>query len=373
MISKIETLVVGDIHLGHPNTTTLHIVNVLRTMFGGTPRNEALNWIIFEGDVFDRLLQLPAGEVRLLRAWIHDFLIWAKARNIRVDILEGTPSHDWQQSNEFITINQMSGINADVHHHLQLSIVNIPAFDIDVLFVPDEWRATAAETWADTVKLLATHGMDKVDVAVMHGMFPHQIPKLAGRNDVHDPVNYLSIVRHCVFIGHVHQSSQYDRIYAAGSLDRLAHGEERPKGYYRVELRANGSDVIRFVENRMAKKYVTVDCTGLDTETGDAKILKVLKDLPPKSFVRIKCKRNDAGVSLYWKYSQLYLDHRWSILEVGKRQQDSEGFVLTDNRADLVRSTITPDNIRTLLLDRVRVKRPDLVGRCERLLEDVLT
>lgn len=372
MISKIEALVLGDVHLGHPNTSTQHIVNVLRAVFGGTPKNEDLNWIIFEGDVFDRLLQLPANEVHVLRSWIHDFLKWVKQRNIRVDILEGTPSHDWKQSEEFLTINRMSGIEADVHYHTQLSIVRIDRFDIDVLFVPDEWRSSAEETWSEVTHLLTRHGLDSVDVAVMHGMFPHQIPKLAGRVDVHDPEKYLSIVRRCVFIGHVHQASQMDRIYAAGSLDRLAHGEEKAKGYYRVELRNNEVDRIKFVENRLAKRYVTVDCTGLDTETGDAKIQRLLRDLPPQSFIRIKCKRDDAGVSLYWKYSQQQPTHRWSILEVGKKQQ-SDDFVLTDNRADLIRSTITPANVRELLLQRVRDKRPDLAGRCEYLLEDVLS
>ena len=78
---------------------------------------------------------------------------------------------------------------------------------------------------------MITSGLTKVDYAVMHGQFDYQLPKHITGMPRHDSQKYLDIVKHYIFIGHIHTHSVYDRIIAQGSFDRLTHGQEEPKGY----------------------------------------------------------------------------------------------------------------------------------------------
>ena len=77
-----------------------------------------------------------------------------------------------------------------------------------------------------------------------------------------------------IFIGHVHKSSQYGRIIAQGSFDRLSHGEEDPKGHMRATRKTDGTHDIVFIENKKAKKYITISCLYLPIEDAISKIDK---------------------------------------------------------------------------------------------------
>lgn len=372
MISKIKKIVMGDIHLGHPNTPTLHIIATLESIFRDTTENQDLDMVILEGDVFDRQLQVPDEEVYQIRLWIARFLQWAKRNDIVVRVLEGTPSHDWKQSRLFTHINELAGIGADVKHITRLSIERIERFDATFLYIPDEWKPTCEETWADVKRLLANEGLESVDFTVMHGMFPHQMPKnVRSKMDMHDPENYLSITNRYVYIGHVHTQSQYQRILAAGSVERLAHGEERSKGYYRVVVRDNGQDDIVFVENKHAKRYVTVDCVGLSLEEARDKVDHAIKRLPNESHVRVRCRKNDAALAVFARMRDEYPTHRWTMKIVGKDEEET--IAMVDNRRLLKTININRENIAPMLLERVAKRNVAMVERCERLLREMLS
>jgi hypothetical protein len=351
--------VVGDVHVGHPNTPTIHILNNLRRAFPDTPTTGDLDIIFIEGDFFDRQLNLPDPNVYEIKLWITGFLRICKARNIIVRVLEGTPSHDWKQSALFTTINELSQINADVKYVTDLSIEYIDSLDISVLYVPDEWRVRCEDTWNEVVELLARNNLKQVDYAIMHGIFPHQMPKNIHHHlEMHDPARYLSIVKKEIFIGHVHQHTVFDRIFAAGSFDRLTHGEESPKGHLRLRVEKD-TRFVEFIENVNAMQYVTIDCSGLDVDAYHRKIASIVPTLPNGSHVRIKAMRGDVAITGISHYQDNYPQYRWTVKEAGKGV-DGYTPLLIDTRAMHKTINITSDNISGLLIERLAKSNPEI-------------
>lgn len=154
----------GDVHLGHHNTLTSHVLKALYKAFPDNAETGDLDMIIIAGDLYDRLVM--HSEVVLIdqiRRWFFWFLSMCKRRDIVVRILEGTPSHDWKQSANVISENEIATIGADVKWVDTLSIEYIERFGINILYVPDEWRVETDDVWKDVVQALTEKGLEKVD------------------------------------------------------------------------------------------------------------------------------------------------------------------------------------------------------------------
>ncbi len=169
----------SDSHLGHNKTPTSHVLKVITEMLPNNDVTEQLDMIVIAGDLFDRDLQLYQDEVYEIKLWMASFLKMVKQRNIIVRVLEGTPRHDWKQSRWLIYLNEMLGIDANIRYFDTVSIEQIPELDINVLYIPDEFKPTTLETQQIVCETLATNKLTQVDFTVMHGAFPHQLPKAA--------------------------------------------------------------------------------------------------------------------------------------------------------------------------------------------------
>lgn len=367
----LRIAVFSDVHLGHPNTPTVEIIENLEKAFPDTAETGELDIIFIAGDMFDRMLYLPDENVGEIKLWINRFLRMCKARDIVVRVLEGTPSHDRGQNRLFPAINEIGKIGADLVYHDTLCIEYIERFGIHVLYVPDEWNFDTDETWRQVQSLLRDHGLTQVDFAVMHGAFRYQYPPHVP-SPTHVEERYLGIVKHYIFIGHVHRHSSYERILAPGSFDRLCHGEEEPKGHLRVTVRGNGQDEIRFVENTGAKIYKTVNCSGLSLEEAIRRLDEVCRELPVGSFVRIEAEREDAIVNSLDTLKKNHPQFHWST-KISNRKTVGDD-VLVNLQKKYQGVEIRPDNIAKLLLERVRQKSDDaqVLARCEELLNEVI-
>lgn len=282
---NFEFVVLSDIHVGNPRNPSEDIIANLNREFKDDQRFAELDMIFIAGDVFDNLLN--SVDVIVIDVWIAKFLSLCKKHNVALRVLKGTPSHDWEQSSRFVYINeQISKIGADLVYFQDLSIWYEERFDMNFLFVPDEWSGSTEQTFSQVRDLLKKKGLKQVDYAIMHGNFEYQLPSHL-KIQKHDSRSYLEIVKHLIFIGHIHTYSQFDRIYAQGSFDRMGHGEEEPKGYLRVTRYPDGHHDVRFIENKGAKRFVTLDYTGLDVETIIQKAKVDTEELPQGSFVRI--------------------------------------------------------------------------------------
>lgn len=315
MNSRLRIAELSDVHLGHHKTPAHHIIANLNRAFPDNDTTGQLDIIWIAGDLFDRMLNLPSDSVSAITNWASKFLMMCKRRDILVRVLEGTPSHDWKQAKLLIDINEGSNINADLKYFTELSIEYIDKFGINVLYVPDEWRTKNEQTWDEVQLLLQKHNLDKVDFSIMHGCFNYQVPvNLRDMFETHEEANYLSITRYLVFIGHIHQYSQYDRILSAGSFDRLTHGEEGDKGHIRAVVEPNGIYKAEFIVNEGAMVYKSLDYTKINLDDVYRQLDNLLPHLPKNSHIRVIADPEDAvfkaGGEIKSRYPNIHLSFK---------------------------------------------------------------
>ncbi|MNO19205.1 hypothetical protein D3C76_89330 [compost metagenome] len=349
--SELVMASISDIHLAHPRTSTYHIIQNLRKAFPDDDTTGKLDILFFAGDVFDRLMNLPQDEVDAIQEWIGDLLRICAKRNILVRVLEGTPSHDWRQSKQFVNVNNTLDNPANLKYVDTLSVEVISELkNLSVLYVPDEWNADASVTLQQTKDLLTIHGMTQVDVACMHGSFDYQLPIESVKN--HDSDAYMALVKHYIVIGHVHiRTEKGNKILAQGSFDRLSHGEEAAKGHYRACISPAGN-YHWFVENLGARVYKTFDCREMSVaET--IELLEQYESYPADSFFRLMIKRNSTV-----QHGMRDLRKRFPHFRLTTQMDDlkaQEEATLTQPQSPTIKPiSITPTNVPHLIAERMR-------------------
>lgn len=366
---KLSIGEIGDVHLGHHNTDTAHIIANLYKAFPDTDAFGELDFFIIAGDLFDRQLDYSDPNLEIIDRWMNDFLRQCKKRNVVLRLLEGTPSHDWRQGANMDYANINSDIGANFKHIDTLSIEFIQELGITVLYVPDEWRHDPNDVWLDVQKVLAEHNLTQVDFTVLHGAFEHQLPDHVPAPK-HLCERYQNITKHYVFGGHIHKRSQNGNILAAGSFDRLCHGEEEAKGHLRVNIKPGGRDDIIFIENKGSKKYVSVDCAGDSLDLATDKIHNVVLRLPIGSHVRILANKTDPIVLSLSELKTRYTEHflTTKVMDVDKGKREAVDRIITP----FTPAAITPDNIFELVMDRFKeeVHDPLYHSLAESLLND---
>lgn len=356
---RFKFAVVSDIHLGHRRTPTSFIIKNLKKFLGMHAKTAALNMIFIAGDVFERTLRFSSEDATISDLWIYNFLRMCKTLNIAVRVLEGTPSHDQEQSKRFDIINEVSQLNVDLKYHKTLAIEYLEKWDLNVLFIPDEWLGNTDKALEDVKEVMRGKGLNQVDLAIMHGQFDYQVPEGISC-PFHSSKAYLALVKYGVFIGHNHTRSSFDRIYAQGSFDRLKHGYEDPVGFLTSEIRQDDTMHVSFVENTDAKVYITVHCERLTIEESYLKIDSVVKNLPEDSYVRISVEKSHplAGslTELVRKYPSMYWD---KVIEKEEKETFQEIIDIPYEHF-----TITKENIEELIMNRIGfslVKETDLI------------
>jgi predicted MPP superfamily phosphohydrolase len=96
---------ISDVHLGHRKTPTYAIITELEHLVVNRFAMSQLDALFITGDLFDRLLNLPFTDVGVIHQFFIKLLTLAKQFNVKVRVLEGTPSHDWKQSRLLVHIN----------------------------------------------------------------------------------------------------------------------------------------------------------------------------------------------------------------------------------------------------------------------------
>jgi hypothetical protein len=336
----------GDVHLGHPNTPTEHIIrNLMQYIHEDLIKD--LDMLIIEGDLFDRLLNSADDNIFRIQRWATQLMWWCAKHGTMLDIVEGTPSHDWFQCKFFVEQKQNAEIPVDLYYSKGLSIRYIEKFDMHVLYVPDHCLPHPDDILKETRLQMAKLGITQVDFAVMHGAFTYQYPVVVVE-PTHDEQTYLDLVKYFIFIGHVHQSSQYERILAAGSFDRLNHGDEGYKGFYDVSVQEDGTHRITFVINHHAKRYDTLDCRGADIKDINVTVQKHMEGLRKGSSIRLRCYQGDPAVAYVDALKREYSEFEWvnPVVEDAKSKTKKS---VVDVLANIDMSTFLPINEHSFL------------------------
>jgi len=347
--SSVRYLVLSDIHLGHSRTKTDYIINNLEELFRKNhSKFKKLDIIFLAGDVFDKLLSSCSNELIASTEWLSKLAMYCVSNNIKLRVLEGTPSHDWKQMALFATTLKALCIDIDYKYIDYLNIEYMEDLGINILYVPDEWNRVADDTLDDVTLLLNKRGIKKVDIAIMHGQFSYQLPMIELESS-HDEDAYHKLVKYYINIGHIHTPSVYNRILAQGSFDRLAHNEEEDKGCVLVNIYHTGDMDFLFIKNPNPQPYKKYDLSTMET----SKIVKFLdRELNKlKLGTRVKLVVSNTTINkLLIPIKDKYKD---LIITVDKKKKVIDNDKIVNNRVVFTPFEITKDNIKELLLQEL--------------------
>lgn len=356
----LKYLVLSDVHLGHRTTTTkenIHSLDHYFEDFQPTSAYSQLDLIFIAGDLFDRSLVFSNDEVSLILGFLHRLCDFCKRHQIKLRVLEGTPSHDNYQSRIFNFIKTRYDDSLDLKYVETLHIETIEDLGLSVLYVPDEWVGSTQKTEEQVSVLLQEHGIEQVDIAIMHGMFTYQVPEMSNNSLKHRETFYLDKVRYFINIGHVHIYSTFERIIAQGSTNRLSHGDESPKGAVMCYLSKSGGIGHVFIENTLAKIYKTIHVKSNDIHAAMKQVAKVVDKLTNNSHVRIKAKAGHPilqGIkTLGTMYPFIIFTKLTEEDDEGKLKMELEKVALSDEYKPI---SLTKDNIIPLLMSEIITK-----------------
>lgn len=262
----------SDHHTMHSTTPTRHVLGNMSTFYYKDHDLAQVDLVIKGGDLMDHLVETNNPDFFRLKEWGNHFLQECYERKTAVIFLEGTYSHDWGQVKHFETVAPKG---MDFRYVDTLSIQHYPELNgLTVMCVPDNFGSmTPDEIWERALSVLAEHKLEKVDVIAFHGTWEHQLPGHA-MDKKHIRARWESICKYLILSGHIHIPSVEGMVHSSGSFDRIAHGEEHPKGGFVVDIdQEKETFTATFWENKKAYPYVTL------TVKPDITSEKLVKDL----------------------------------------------------------------------------------------------
>lgn len=359
MNKRRDYLVISDIHLGARKTTAAEIIANLTLFFGNfkiTNNFDDLATLFIAGDLWDDSIQFSSDAVSdFMRFWAK-LAMWCEAKQIELIVLEGTPKHDRLQGKTVETYTRLIAPKIAFSYIRELSIQRVDSLDADILFVPDECRETAAKTYKDVCALLVEKNLTQVDFAIMHGMFFYQLGHIPVDSKIHHESDYLAIVKNYISIGHIHVASNYERIYAQGSFDRLSHGEEDPKGGYYFTEHKPGEWLPIFMENKTAKVYNTIKLKGSLSQELFEKIKRRITGLPSGSYIRILYSDSTTIKENKTLFAEAFPQYIFSIEEANSSKKKQKAIHV--NR-DYERIVLNPTTLIPVLLASVTKSSPN--------------
>lgn len=365
---RLNIASLSDIHFNHPNTPTEFIIrNINRYVFPDTPETRALDIIFIGGDVTDSLMDFASNNAVAFRKWVSEFLRYCAKHDIMVRIIEGTPLHDWGQSIIFVEENENHEIGCDLKYFTDISIEHIARYNIDVLYIPDEARPTTHITWNVVQQLLLENGLEKVDLAIMHGAFGYQLPNIEEIKDkIHDEEKYCSIVRHYIFIGHVHQHRPNGKIIPNGSTDRLRHGEEDIKGHVRLN-----KGEITFIPNLGAMRYITLEVPGMSADEIMDLVEKRLAGNDDIFQIRLLANTGDVAFGIAKRLTSMYPHGRFDVTNIDKASKKRERITMRETKVSNL-PTLTKGNLLEEWCKEILNAAPDRYDQCVKLAEVIV-
>lgn len=355
---SLDCIDISDVHLGHPHTPTDAIIERLDTHLSRLFETSSIRFLFVSGDFFDRLLTLPSVPVKYIQTYITRLLLQCKLHHVKLRVLEGTPSHDWKQNYLFIQLNQDGEIGADVRYYDSPTIDYEEEEDLHILYIPDEWDEDTKETERQVLALLEEKGLETVDLAIMHGMFHFQVPEnLHTRLPLHDQTVYERIVKHLILIGHHHTHRTHGKVVVPGSFDRLAHGEEVPKGFIHFTLYPKRSPTVRFIENTLAETYLSLDLGDTTAEEALLRIRETIETLRPYAKLRLVYPEHHPITNYLTELTKEYTEVIWSKPKVIKEEKKVDISTVLQQQQEVI--VLRPENLEEKLLEELRTRFPE--------------
>lgn len=360
----LNGIVISDIHTGAPRIAPGVITeNIRKNVFPEI--NSDTDIVLNLGDYYDGPLDTSSEHSLDAIELIRDIADLSLQNDFFYRGLQGTYTHDRRQNQFFVSANKytpkLHGIDR-IKFFDVLDIEHIDPLNINILYKPDSLPYNDA--YIRMVELIKNTGVD-IDIFCNHGYFEHLLP----RGIPHMPSNTLDaklvseLIKGITFNGHIHTPSIYRKIVNVGSHERLKHGEEEDKGFFKFTYDTEtGISTQDFKKNENATKFTTIDLTRYDHDLDQckaiaAKIVSGVLAIPvtsPDTFIRLISKHSDitqaVGVAITNKFPSVVIS-----TDTGCGKKDITEIALSDEPVEEL-PEITPSN----LIDMITLHARDL-------------
>lgn len=355
---KFGQLVVSDLHLNHPKLNTKEMVDSLIHTITQNHVKDFTRYLIIPGDVFDRPTQTDTQAGKEITRFISFTLEFSVLHGLILYVLKGTGSHDGDQSDHFVSMNDGRINKAELKYVDKIDIWT-DKYGLRWLGVPDESTPSAAQTQAEIESLMKKMGVTQVDMGLTHGLYnTHNLNGIIDHH-AHDTEFYCKIVKYLILNGHIHHPSRHYKLLTIGSHDRVRHGEEEAKGGWTITVDLTAEEVsATFFENKRAAKFVTYTITSEDIKRAYREVDKYLisNSLMRGGFLRLAyldtININDLVRLLQDKYSpEIEFTTPKKISTADKAEDELNSRVIEFSKIST--TPITKSTVNELLMDKL--------------------
>lgn len=377
---------ISDIHFGAPDPD--HLMDSLNKNFlKKLKKLPKLDLIVICGDLYDYVYNLQNISVKYSFMFMDKLVKLAKKKNAKIRVIRGTVFHDGKNQLDVFKFYEYD-LNCDFK-----IIKNVEDEEIfenfNVLYIPEEYMKDKYEYYKEYLnkpdnhyKMIFGHGMFR---EVAFGKENEVTKSEAPIFEVND------LARVCagpIIFGHIHiRTIIYNKVYYNGSFERWRQGEEESKGFY-ITLYNNKNDryVLGFVENKDAKKYISIDISDLLLKYDEQQMIRYIDEVYKlediyKLRLDIDCEKigdNDLIVKILKEYysRHMFIDvniKNDKISELKKESKENEELIdtygyLFDNKMpienkltlfikDRFQYNIDPDRVNQLLLQDNNIEK----------------
>lgn len=349
MKKEIKYLVMSDLHFGHKTNTIDVMGNNLIHFFNSYKEViKDIDILFLAGDIFDNYIPSYTDTYLKITKVLIEVIKWCQHYNVKLRVLEGTPSHDWRQASVISTIIKDLEIKIDYKYIDKVDIETMEDYKINILYVPDQVKPKGEEVYKIVQKVLKEKNLNTIDIGIMHGQFHYQFPKLK-LDSSHNEEDYLSIVKHYIHIGHIHNHTSKGRIIAQGSFDRIAHGEEEDKGCVlsKINLEDEKQDEWMFLVNKQSMVFKTLNYLNQSSEDLINRLRKDLKSIIKGSSIRLVINEESKELIKTKAFKDLTKDYQMKYLYPDKEKIKLGDIIIKEDTIDSF--TITKENILELV------------------------
>jgi len=255
-----ETLLaisIGDIHWGAGDSE--HRRKELTEEFLIPVQESELDLIVIDGDYWDTKLSLTDKNAIYGINFFTELYQICKAKNIKLRLLRGTYTHDFNQNETF-----RSFVDNDIFK-IYNTVTEEEISGRKILFIPEEYPENMKDFYAD---YLNESRINYYDLIFGHGTFKFQAwqcqilesEKFIKSAPVFDEKEMMTYSKGPVLFGHIHISTSYkNKVFYHGSFSRTAHSEEQAKGFLLVEYKNENEYNVEFIENKLAPIYYALN------------------------------------------------------------------------------------------------------------------
>lgn len=267
----LKGYVISDIHFGASSNKDLYdsLKKVFLSKLKKLESENDIDIVVICGDLLDHKLSLNSEASKYVIQFMNTLSELAIKKKFMIRVIKGTKNHDLDQLNNFLYLEKKP--------KLDFRIINVcTAEDIvkndktyKILYVPEEYMENPKEFYKDFFS-------KTYNIAFVHGTFNHvefaskeiTSEKAVSTAPIFSYSEFDKMVTGPVLCGHIHEASSYKKkIYYTGSFARWCFGEEKDKGYMSFIINDDETYQVKFIKNKYAKSYLTVNISDIDNIT----------------------------------------------------------------------------------------------------------